>query len=744
MPPKPQDNKHKKSNNNDGQRNHQKVEQQALTNSRRLPGSIEDIPILEYVHSKGSSNFYDFKDPFCTYIFRKYGQQGKTFDETSTKLYYPPEIELPVVDLTNKLVQKYDENGNAIMKNNGRPLLVQSTDMDPFSRDNDPHGLILKKYIKEVEQHSSKIREYQNDYISIFYILWGNMSLESKAKAKEIATFVESERDVFSLWTAIKSTHRGLDGSNNTMDQQAAKSHYHKMYQGKNESTSNFRKRFEDSLDQLKASGYAHVPDEAEMALDFLHKLDKGRFANFHKEIKNNKEILKIDPPQTVVDVYRMASRYVDVSYRGESGAPISTTSDQRLVFATNTSQGQGKSKSNGNNHKSSSNNNNQKADSGDGKKRYPCFLCKQHGHASWDCPLVPKVRDFLDQEEVALPVIKAPSKANKKSGNVALTTIVLSSGIIESQPLLEAYDILLDSCATVSIFADENLVTNIRKTKTPIIVNGIGGKGLEIDQIADAGSFGTVYYHPEAIANIISQTSIIDQKRLKVEYNSTNDLFTIHINPNKEYTFTRKGGLYVCNVSYLLLGTNDYNIALVTTVTENESHFTKREVKAARAARDLKRVLGYASDHELLDLIKTGIKDSPVDEVDVHRAHQIYGKDLGEVKGKTVRRKAGVVKVSSVPRPIQMAQSLHVDIIFIEGIPFLISVSKPLGYTMINHLVSRGLSAVSKALYQHINAYKVERFAIEYILSDGEGAIAALSDRLRLDGINFQSRWSR
>ena len=56
----------------------------------------------------------------------------------------------------------------------------------------------------------------------------------------------------------------------------------------------------------------------------------------------------------------------------------------------------------------------------------------------------------------------------------------------------------------------------------------------------------------------------------------------------------------------------------------------------------------------------------------------------------------------------------------------------------MINHLVSRGLSAVSKALYQHINAYKVERFAIEYILSDGEGAIAALSDRLRLDGINF------
>jgi ATP-dependent Clp protease ATP-binding subunit ClpX len=45
----------------------------------------------------------------------------------------------------------------------------------------------------------------------------------------------------------------------------------------------------EDALDQLRASGYAHIPDEAEMALDFLHKLDKGRFANFHKEIKNNK-----------------------------------------------------------------------------------------------------------------------------------------------------------------------------------------------------------------------------------------------------------------------------------------------------------------------------------------------------------------------------------------------------------------------------------------------------------------------
>jgi hypothetical protein len=117
----------------------------------------------------------------------------------------------------------------------------------------------------------------------------------------------------------------------------------------------------------------------------------------------------------------------------------------------------------------------------------------------------------------------------------------------------LEKYDLLLDNQSAISIFGDSDMIYNIRTAEEPIIVNGIGG-GLTVDKIANAGSFGTVYYHPNAMANIISQAAIIDNFGHIVTYERENDSYVVTFSENKKYTFSRKGRLYICNVRYVFI----------------------------------------------------------------------------------------------------------------------------------------------------------------------------------------------
>lgn len=72
----------------------------------------------------------------------------------------------------------------------------------------------------------------------------------------------------------------------------------------------------------------------------------------------------------------------------------------------------------------------------------------------------------------------------------------------------------------------------------------------------------------------------------------------------------------------------------------------------------------------------------------------------------------------------------------FIEGLTFLISVSKPLDYLMVTNILGKSTEVVWKALWSQISAYKARNFTVNLLLSDGEGAIAALSSRLNSEGI--------
>jgi hypothetical protein len=63
----------------------------------------------------------------------------------------------------------------------------------------------------------------------------------------------------------------------------------------------------------------------------------------------------------------------------------------------------------------------------------------------------------------------------------------------------------------------------------------------------------------------------------------------------------------------------------------------------------------------------------------------------------------------------------------FVEGDMFLVSVSKPLGLTIITSIQSKSTAVVKVALEKQLDAYVSAKFNITAFLTDGEGAGVAM-----------------
>ena len=139
--------------------------------------------------------------------------------------------------------------------------------------------------------------------------------------------------------------------------------------------------------------------------------------------------------------------------------------------------------------------------------------------------------------------------------------------------------------------------------------------------------------------------------------------------------------------------------------------------------------------------MIRTGrILNCPATCADIQRADAVWGKSIASMKGKTVKQKSAVVPPVYVPRAIPAEQVLGIDIMFFDGVMFLISYSSPMGLLMCSHLQSRGQDVLLVALTSQVVAYKQHNFAIRAVLSDPELGVKAMIPQLtlKMPGIIF------
>ena len=293
-------------------------------------------------------------------------------------------------------------------------------------------------------------------------------------------------------------------------------------------------------------------------------------------------------------------------------------------------------------------------------------------------------------------------------------------------------YHVMLDSGANCGIFNNSDLLTNIRNTDIQATINGIGGQ-LTTNVVGTFNKKSDVFYHPEAIANLLSQSQEKDNGA-KILYNNKHDAYLLSYEHKDNILFTRTGGFYCHDTSILI--PRDVLTTELNTVNENKLRYTKRQVKKADEAIEVRRRLAYPSDATIP--IMHSINNIPVSRNDLQRAVNIYGQERCTVRGKFKNRKSTPVVIESVWKPTDELQYLCVDLLFIDGDGYMIAVLCPLDYTIVKHIKSRKTNMLRGALLKILAQIDEQHYNVTHILSDREGGIQVFYDGLMLLKISY------
>jgi hypothetical protein len=231
----------------------------------------------------------------------------------------------------------------------------------------------------------------------------------------------------------------------------------------------------------------------------------------------------------------------------------------------------------------------------------------------------------------------------------------------------------MLDSGANCGIFRNAQLLTNLHETDCSATIRGIGGK-LTTNTVSVFNSTSEVFFHPEAIANILSQSQEHDEGA-SIIYLNEQDQYTVQHEGYDTLLFERVGGLYCFDASNPKVIANN-------TVTNNKLKYTKRQVKKAEEAARVRRRLFFPSDEAIPRL--SSINNIPVTRQDIMRSIDIFGRDRSAIRGKLTDSKTETIPMEPVWKSTDQPQFLSVDLFFIDGDGYLITVMSPLDYTAV------------------------------------------------------------
>jgi hypothetical protein len=283
-------------------------------------------------------------------------------------------------------------------------------------------------------------------------------------------------------------------------------------------------------------------------------------------------------------------------------------------------------------------------------------------------------------------------------------------------------HQLLLDSQSTVHQFINPTYLKNIRTADTPITVFCNAGSTTTTHQ----GDFGSmpVYLNKYGVANVLSLFHLAKNHHITYDSLDRGGVFKVHTPSGNIIEFTpNEKGLHTLD----LRDPNAAEFICVTTVRDNFEGFTRREVQQASAARRLSHMIGYPSPRDLAGVVRAKLLDDcPVDHRDVSNALAIFGPDLASVRGKTVRHKPEHVRTDlvEIPRDLVLNNqrvTLVADIMFVNGLAFLVSYSRKIGAFTIEFTPTRTARQLATLVDRVCSHYSRAGFQVQTLIMDGE-----------------------
>ena len=638
-------------------------------------------------------------------------------------------------------------------------------------------------YLDEMKRYSEK----KDRLIAMRPMLYSDLKMaiskESLGKVKESVKWeaMELAHDPMALWKEICAIHVSSNSGNVIHDRRATRRAYAMLLQGKSESLLDYYDRFNATLKAMEAVGQPHPPAK-DMAVDFLYTANMDIFGELLKRLAwesttntkfnlaaadgTSSDVVLSHPsyPETVAAAYQRANDFLMTSKSSQENNRSHPQSESAFLSDGKTAwlepdEYKKKLAADKKNREAKQDNSKSKKQS---KTSDTCGYCGHSGHKQEECNKLKKLIDEFKSETLLKSNTKGNAskqtvrkhKGNKKGGirftdtdsdsESAMTLYNPSECIIVTHTYTETLlasgidslrsgDFLCDGCASAPIVRDRRFLTNVRPLDPPIWFTGVGGR-LEVNLQGDFGPFGPMAHNPDAIANILSIDSL--PHRASVTYDHPSRQYVIQLD-GLSYIFQgRPGtkGLPVCNFDDLT------SESVITTVAQNMSKYSKRELAEAQEAALFEKRMAYPSPKALADSLRAGtFLNNPVTTAALTRVVDIYGPSIQSLKGKTTFHTTPTQHLVQVPRDLSQLITLFVDIMTVAGQLFLVSYSEPLHLLGVTALESKATSTLRLAVNKHLGFLYKHNYRVGCISSDNESGLPALEAELAAKGIRIE-----
>lgn len=359
------------------------------------------------------------------------------------------------------------------------------------------------------------------------------------------------------------------------------------------------------------------------------------------------------------------------------------------------------------------------------------CYKCHTRGHYSAQCPKPTTPTAIATQ----LMQVSPPGHTDVDTDGSTTPAIMfatmnttLDSGSIPASWLV------LDTASTVSIFANEHYLTNIRSSDTTLEVLTNGGL-MESSLIGDVSGLGSVWYNPASMANILSFAQVQKMCRITVD-TDLEPAISVHRSTGTIVKFLEFGnGLYYFdaaaqNLSPPLACNPVPGYTFLQTVSGNKARFHRREIEGADRAVELLRKLKRLSQADFERILRNNlIRNCPVTVDDARRAVLIYGTDRATLQGKTVKNHGANVAVPTfIPTelpPLMLHDhrqvTLAVDFFYVQGLAFLHTISCKLKFRTITQVANRSRATIKSEVSRILEIYKARGFDVVDLHADME-----------------------
>jgi hypothetical protein len=362
------------------------------------------------------------------------------------------------------------------------------------------------------------------------------------------------------------------------------------------------------------------------------------------------------------------------------------------------------------------------------------CYRCQKKGHYASSCPTRGGDKD-----------IAAPVQADGEAID-ALQQLVLADppeyygdyeefSFHQTQRHVNPNWIILDSGSTGDICCSRKLVSNIRLSSRSLKVHCNAGTTV-VKHAAALKNYGTVWFNEEGIANILSMALV--KKKFPVRYDSTKGDHFVVSKPEKDIIFAASAsGFYYHD-------TTNHAVVMVTTVKSNQEGLTDREFEKAKAAQRSLGLVGYPSPWDFNNMVRSNmIKNSSVTPTDIDNAHKNFGDNIATLRGKILRNTPDAVVADYVEIPKEIldmnkAVTIAADVMFVNGLPFVVTISRKIKFTTTEYVPSRSQQNLVKSLIKIVYLYKTRGFNPDPALMDRE--FECMRDELLTHGINLNT----